>query len=139
MDYSLELTRPFRALRLWLTQKVYGKEVLAAALREKNILASYCAEELASVPHISVVAYPDLSILAFRFSPGGLTSNEGTAQLLARINSHPEIFLSSTKIDDMMVIRVAILSFRTHMETVDRLLAIVRSETEKLAHEKGAL
>lgn len=137
MDYSLELTRPFRALRLWLTQKVYGREVLAAALREKRILAVYAAEELASMPHITLVTDPDLSILAFRFSPGGRVTNEGTAKLLSRINSHPEVFLSSTTIDGQMVIRVAILSFRTHMETIDKLLQIVRAESAQIAEGMG--
>lgn len=137
MDYSLELTRPFRALRLWLTQKVYGRDVLAAALREKRILAVYAAEELAAMPHIKLVTHPDLSILAFRFSPGGDISDEGTAELLTRINAHPEVFLSSTVIDGHMVIRVAILSFRTHMETIDKLLQIVRTESSMMARERG--
>jgi glutamate/tyrosine decarboxylase-like PLP-dependent enzyme len=139
MDYSLELTRPFRALRLWLTLKFYGEEVLAAALREKRILAAYLAEELASVPHITLVTDPDLSILAFRFSPKGDHSDQGTKDLLARINTHPEVFLSSTQIGGMVVIRVAILSFRTHMETVEKLLQIIRLESDKIAAEMGVL
>jgi len=71
--------------------------------------------------------------VAFRLSPGDVFSDDGTAELLARINAHPEVFLSSTTIDGHMVIRVAILSFRTHMETIDKLLHIVRTESTQMA------
>lgn len=135
MDYSLELTRPFRALRLWMAQKVYGPNTFAAALREKSLLAQYCSEELALIPGIILVAEPDLSILAFRLGSQERGSDDLTMRLLSRINAHPGAFLSSTKVDGKMVIRVAVLSFRTHIETIDQLLATIRLEASKITLE----
>jgi glutamate/tyrosine decarboxylase-like PLP-dependent enzyme len=137
MDYSLELTRPFRALRLWLAQRVYGSEVFGAALREKRLLALYCAQRLAELPTIELIAEPDLSILAFRMRDGGATGDQETNALLQRINAHPEAFLSSTRIDGRMVIRVAVLSFRTHLPTIERLLAVIEQEAATLLRARS--
>ena len=49
MDNSIELSRPFRSLRVWLAIKIYGKEVLAASLAEKHLLAKYMCEKLEAI------------------------------------------------------------------------------------------
>ena len=135
MDYALELTRPFRALRLWLALKVHGKETFTAASREKRLLAIYCAKKIEVMPNVTLVAQPDLSIFAFKFRDRGEECDAQTAQLLACINKHPEVFLSSTRVDGRMVIRVAILAFRTHLATIDRLIAIIQQESDRIAME----
>lgn len=133
MDHSLELTRPFRALRLWLAQKVYGREVFAAALREKRLLAQYCARRLAAMPEVELLAEPDLSIVAFRSRAG----EAATSALLAGINAHPDGFLSSTRIDGSLAIRIAVLSFRTHLSTIDRVLAVIERESAAVGRKGG--
>lgn len=65
MDYSLELTRPFRSLRIWLAWKYYGPSLLANALREKYLLAQFCRDEFQKIPHLKILAPLDLSIFAF--------------------------------------------------------------------------
>jgi glutamate/tyrosine decarboxylase-like PLP-dependent enzyme len=133
MDYSLELTRPFRALRLWLALKVHGEEVFRRALQEKLALARYTHERLAGLPGLRMVGAPDLSIVAFSVEHPELEqANRQTRELLQRINRHPEAFLSSTLIDGRFVIRVAILSFRTHLATIDALLETITNELARL-------
>lgn len=129
MDYSLELTRPFRSLRLWLALRVHGVETLRSALREKLALADHLAREIESIPRLRLVSPPDLSILAFRVeTTGGEDADTATRALLERVNRHPEVFLTSTTLDGAFVIRIAVLSFRTHLETAERLLGILREE-----------
>ncbi|RZA25907.1 MAG: hypothetical protein EOP10_05335 [Proteobacteria bacterium] len=135
MDYSLELTRPFRSLRIWLSLKQYGPAVFAEALREKYLLAEHCRAELLKVPGIRVFGSIDLSIFAFSIeSEGGdqSESNRLTQRLLDSLNKTPDFFLSSTLIDGAFLIRVAILSFRTHIETVESLIRSVGVETQTL-------
>jgi len=129
MDYSLELTRPFRSLRIWLALKIHGEAIFTLALREKLLLAQYCRDQLAMIPHLHLMGNMDLTILAFRYenSATGKNGNEQTKALLQAINSEQKVFLSSTLIDGYFVIRVAILSFRTHLHTVDDLIHIVRT------------
>ncbi|XYI02197.1 pyridoxal phosphate-dependent decarboxylase family protein [Sorangium sp. So ce1128] len=137
MDYSLELTRPFRSLRLWLALRIHGKYVFRSALQEKLALAQYCYACLVTVPDIEVLARPDLSIVAFRYVPlqGSRPPNDATKLLWIRLNRHKEFFLSSTTIDGLFIIRVSILSFRTHLDTIDLLLDAVRTETSALLKE----
>jgi len=136
MDYSLELTRPFRSLRIWLALKVHGAGVFKQALSEKLLLAAYCREQLAMIPGIVLVAGLDLSIFAFRYHDSAQSEakcDELNRLLLRSINAHPEAFLSSTVVDGRFVLRVAILSFRTHLKTVEALIHSVRVETAQLA------
>jgi glutamate/tyrosine decarboxylase-like PLP-dependent enzyme len=137
MDYSLELTRPFRSLRLWLALRIHGQDVFRSALQEKLALAQYCHDCLATVPYIEVFARPNLSIFAFRHVPpkGSRSPNDATRLLWTRLNRHKEFFLSSTTVDGSFIIRVAILSFRTHLETIDALVDAIRTEAAALAKE----
>jgi len=138
MDYSLELTRPFRSLRIWLALKVHGAGLFKQALSEKLLLAAYCREQLAMIPGIELVSGLDLSIFAFRYHDSAQSEakcDELNRLLLRRINAHPEAFLSSTVVDGRFVLRVAILSFRTHLKTVEALIHSVRVETAQLASE----
>ncbi len=142
MDYSLELTRPFRSLRIWLALKVYGAPLFKQALSEKLLLAAYCRDQLATIPGVEIVSGLDLSIFAFRYVDSGRSDGDLDAfnkLLMQRINAHPEAFLSSTLVDGRFVLRVAILSFRTHLKTVDRLIATVRAEVGLLTQQGGAL
>ena len=136
MDYSLELTRPFRSLRIWLALKVHGAGLFKQALSEKLLLAAYCREQLAMIPGIELVSGLDLSIFAFRYfdqTQSEAKCEELNRLLLQRINAHPQAFLSSTVVDGRFVLRVAILSFRTHLKTVDALIRNVRAEAAQLA------
>jgi aromatic-L-amino-acid decarboxylase len=128
-DISPELTREFRGLRLWLPLKMHGIGPFRQALDEKLDLAQYAAAELRKIKDIEIVAEPQLSLLAFRYSPAGQTTeetNELNRKLLDRINSVGRVFLSPTMLDDKFVIRLCILSVRTHRDRNDEFLEIVR-------------
>ena len=125
MDNSIELSRPFRSLRVWLAIKIYGKEVLAASLAEK-IYLQYMCEKLEAIPQVSIFTKPDLSIVSFK-----LDSDRSSKQLLDLINSHQKFHLSSTTIDGSFIIRVAIVSFRTHKEHIDELFEIIQTSVKE--------
>ncbi len=139
MDYSLELTRPFRSLRLWLALKVHGETVLRSALEEKLALARYCHACITSMSELEVLGAPSLSIFVFRVAEGtfSISANEATRLLWTRLNRHEQFFLSTTTIDGKFVIRVAILSFRTHLNTIDALVEAIRTEMAGLVDEFG--
>ena len=69
---SPELSRGWRGLRLWLPIKLVGIEPFRANLDEKLDLAQWAAEELRRIPGIEILAEPQLSITAFRWTKTGL-------------------------------------------------------------------
>ncbi len=68
-DLSPELTRHFRALRLWLPLQMAGVAAFRAAQREKLLLAQYFHARLSELPDFDAGPAPDLSVVAFRYVP----------------------------------------------------------------------
>lgn len=118
-DLSPELTRHFRALRLWLPLQAAGVGAFRAAQSEKIRLARYFHARLAGLDGWEVGAAPDLSIVAFRFRPAAGGTDAFNGRLLRRVQEDGRIFLSGTRIDGAPWLRCAILSFRTHLAHID--------------------
>ncbi|MEP1094753.1 MAG: aminotransferase class V-fold PLP-dependent enzyme [Cyclobacteriaceae bacterium] len=129
-DVSPELTKHFRGLRLWLPLKLFGIRPFRAALHEKILLAQYLHLEIQKLPGFTVGPKPDLSVAIFRYVPETGDANTFNEKLIKAIQDDGRIFLSSTSIDGIFWIRVAVLIFRTHLRELDLLLEIIRKETE---------
>ncbi|MDX1997045.1 MAG: aminotransferase class V-fold PLP-dependent enzyme [Thermoanaerobaculia bacterium] len=132
---SPELTRPFRGLGVWLPFHLHGVAAFRAALDEKLDLARWITTELPTIPHLQLVAAPELTILAFRLEPPGL---DGEAldclnqAWLDRTHARGRVFLSGTRLHGRFTPRIAIQSFRTHREQVAACLADLRAAAEEL-------
>jgi aromatic-L-amino-acid decarboxylase len=130
-ELSPELSRDFRGLRVWLPLKLVGARVFARALDEKLDLAELCAAALRDLPHVELVAPPQLSLLAFRHAPPGLAEgpelDAHNRRLLAAINRRGRVYLTSTIVRGRVVLRVCVLSFRTHRDRVEAALADIRA------------
>jgi aromatic-L-amino-acid decarboxylase len=134
-----ELTRPFRALRVWLPLRLCGVEAFREAAAEKVALAREAADELASVPHLEVVAAPQLSTLAFRFDPEAVPGDADawTQALLEAVNARQRVHLSGTRLDVGYVARICVVSFRTGPGDLRACLEDVQAAAEELLEEKG--
>jgi glutamate/tyrosine decarboxylase-like PLP-dependent enzyme len=132
-DYSLELTRPFRGPRMWLPLKRFGLEVFRAALSEKIWLARYFHRELGRLDGWELGPEPDLSIVTFRYLPGSGDANAFNRRLLEAVHRDGTVFITSTLIDDVFTLRLAVLNFRTHRQQVDYLLDLLRTSAAELA------
>jgi aromatic-L-amino-acid decarboxylase len=132
-DYSPELSRDFRGLRVWLPLMLHGVSAFREALDEKLDLARYLDEELRATPGFELRWEPDLSVVAFTYRfPGDVDQNEMNQKLLERINASRRVFLSSTLIHDRYVIRACILSFRTHRDRIEEAVEIIRQAAADL-------
>jgi aromatic-L-amino-acid/L-tryptophan decarboxylase len=121
-DYSPELSRDFRGLRVWLPLHLHGVGAFRRALEEKLSLARHVYDALVQSNDLEVPWKPDLSIVAFRPRTGGEAAAQ---QLLDRINDSRRIFLSSTSIDDTTYLRVCVLSHRTGPVRIDESIEII--------------
>lgn len=122
-DYSPELSRDFRGLRVWLPLKLHGLEVFRDALDEKLDLAMHAFEKLSYDKRFRIISRPSLSTIAFQYMPHRGDANEFNRLLLSKVNGEKKVFLSSTIIDGKFFIRICVLSFRTHREHVDEAVA----------------
>lgn len=133
-DYSPELTRDFRGLRVWLPIQLHGLGAFRAALDEKLDLARHLYESLQKVSGLEIPVTPRLSTLVFRVTPSVDDADEKTREILRRINATRRVFLSSTNLDDRFTIRVCIVSHRTHRDRVDELIEIVTDVADQVLH-----
>ena len=131
-DYSPELSRDFRGLRVWLPLMLHGVGAFRAALDEKLDLTRLLYEALRDAPGFELPWEPDLTVVPFRYRPRSGDPEEFNRRLLERINASGRVFLSSTMIDGRFVIRACIVSFRTHRDRIEEAIGIIRSAAGSL-------
>ena len=131
-ESSPELTRPFRGLRLWLPLKLAGVAPFRAALEEKLLLARYFYEEINKIDGFVTGAYPDLSIVTFRYLPDRGDADEFNQKLITAVQQDGRIFLSSTMLDGKFTLRLAVLNLHTHQETIDLALKILKEKANAI-------
>jgi aromatic-L-amino-acid decarboxylase len=136
-EMSPELSRPFRGLRLWLPLKLLGAAPFRAALDEKLDLARWACERLRETPGVEILAPPELSLFAFRLAPGEM-AGEGPAlddlnrQWLARVNALQRVHLTGTVLGGRFVLRICVLSFRTHGDRMAQAIEDLRATAREL-------
>jgi len=126
-DLSPELTRHFRAMRLWLPLQIAGVAAFRAAQSEKLALARYFHARLSELGDWDAGPEPDLSVVAFRYLPKSGDVDKFNERLIKHVQDEGRVMLSGTRIDGKFYLRCAILCFRTHLEHVDEAVdAVVR-------------
>ena len=122
-EYSPELSRDFRGLRVWFPLKLHGVSAFRDALDEKLDLTSLLSEALRTIPQLEVPWEPELTVVAFRLRD---RDDDANRRLLETINASGRVFLSSTIVDGRFTLRACIVSHRTHRDRVEECVEIVR-------------
>jgi glutamate/tyrosine decarboxylase-like PLP-dependent enzyme len=127
-DYGIQLTRSFRALKLWMTLKVFGRRHVAAAVRRGFERAEQAETLLRQRPEWTVVTPAQMGIVTFRCVPDGWTPEEVDAlngRLAAALSQEGNVFLTKTTLEGRPVLRLCPINPRTRprdiRRTVDRL------------------
>ncbi len=131
-DLSPELSRDFRGLRLWLPLQLHGLAAFRAQLVEKLALARRAYQQLRDDPRFEMVDEPQLSVVAFRLRGPAAEADAAGAELLRRVNARRRVFLSSTRIGGRYVLRICVLSFRTHADRLQEAVDALREEARAL-------
>ena len=131
-DVSPELSKHFRGLRMWLPLKLHGVRAFRSALEEKLRLAMYAWERLNEMDEIEMGPKPQLTVFMFRWKPDNGNADEMNNKLHRAVIDDGRVFLSTTRINESFVLRLAILSVRTHLEEVDRLIEVLKEKMEML-------
>jgi glutamate/tyrosine decarboxylase-like PLP-dependent enzyme len=136
MEYNLPLTKEFKALKVWMTIKAFGATRLRKEIASDIDKATYLSELVDSDENLELMAPVPLSIVCFRYNPGGIEEsslNSLNDQLIQEIESDGRVFLTGTKIRGKTALRVCFINPRTDKEDIQLLKKVVLEKGSKLA------
>jgi aromatic-L-amino-acid decarboxylase len=140
LDYGLQNSRGFRALKTWLGLRQAGRSGYQKMIRNNIDLARNLFQLIIEQEELLAVSN-NLSITTFRYSPKDLSGdsivdenylNLLNEQLLNNLQAGGKVFLSHAIVDQKYCLRVCIVNFRTTSENLEALVKIVLEEGRKL-------
>jgi Glutamate decarboxylase and related PLP-dependent proteins len=118
-NYGMELSRGFKALKVWMSLKEHGIEKYAAMVRQNIRQAQYLAKLVRNEKELELLADVSLNIVCFRYNPGNRTEeelNELNKELLMRLQEQGVAAPSYTVLHNKYAIRAAITNHRSKRE-----------------------
>ncbi len=127
VDTTLEYSRPFRALKLWLAFRTHGAGAFREAIERNLDQARLLRELVEEHDDLELVGAPGLSIVPFRHLPGdGRDLDAHTLELARALAADGRVYVSPAVVDGAAVLRPCIVNFRTTDDDVRALVDIVR-------------
>lgn len=138
MDTGIQLGRRFRSLKLWMVLRHFGADGIRTRLTEHIRLAKLFADWVDADPDFERVAPVPFSVVCFRAHPRSSSMSSDqldvfNERLLDALNATGEVFLSTTRLNGAVVLRLAVGHLRTAEEHVARAWQLVREHTAQLA------
>lgn len=127
-EYGPELSRGFRALKVWFTLREHGVRRLGAAIERNCRQARHLAARVEAEPRLELMAPVALNIVCFRHrlpAAGAAAQNDLNAEIVADLQELGIAAPSTTRLGDDLVIRVNITNHRSRMSDFDDLVAAV--------------
>jgi aromatic-L-amino-acid/L-tryptophan decarboxylase len=135
-DYGVELSRRFRALKVWLTLQYYGTRCIAEAIAEDISLAAYLGELVSKADDFELLAPVELSICCFRYVPqGGMSDtelNQLNERIMALVQKGGRAYVSNATVNGRFALRACITNFRTTKADIEETVEAIR-ETARIA------
>jgi aromatic-L-amino-acid/L-tryptophan decarboxylase len=130
VDMTLEYSRPFRALKLWLAFRVHGAAQFRAAIRANVMQAQLCQTLIGQQEGLELLVEPQLSTVPFRHVPKTLRGNETALnehnlQLVKKMQDDGRVYVSSAVVDGRVCLRPCFVNFRTCDDDVKVLIEVV--------------
>ena len=135
-DFGPELSRGFRALKVWFALKEHGSETFAASIEDNCRLARLLGDRISEDPQLELLAPVTLNIACFRLRVDGLSANaldQLNEDIVAELQLRGIAAPSTTRIGGKLAIRANITNHRTRDADIGILLAAVRTIGAELA------
>lgn len=131
---TLEYSRPLRSLKLWLTYRVYGADMLRTWIGRTIAYARQLADDITADPEFELLHEPTLSTVCFRHLGRGTAGtaaavgefNDHNHRLTEAVNRDGRVYMAPATVDGRTCMRVCFTNFRTRSEHVTELLRVVR-------------
>ncbi|HZH29457.1 MAG TPA: aminotransferase class V-fold PLP-dependent enzyme [Pyrinomonadaceae bacterium] len=151
-DYGVELSRRFRALKIWMLLRYYGARRIAAAISEDNALAAYFGAQVVASEDFELLAPVELSICCFRYVPPEVRRQIAGADAALRARLEAEVdelngrillavqrggraYVSNASLRGRFALRACIVNFRTTRPDIDATLDIVRAAAREMGRD----
>ncbi len=135
-DMGPQVTRAFKAFKLWFSLQIYGEEAFRKAVQSGIDLARYAQSQIEKKPDWEVTSNASVGIVSFRFTGADLSLeqlNSVNARIVRSMTNSGFAFLSSTELDGVYVIRLCPLHPDLQRSDIDETLAtLARIATEDL-------
>ncbi len=140
VDITLEYSRPFRALKLWLAFRAHGAEAFRRAIESNLRQARLLYDEVCARPELEAIGGPpSLSIVPFRHAPEGVADVDGHNARLARaLQDDGRVWVAPATIDGRTYLRPCIVNFRTTDDDVRALVDLSCELGARLAAEPSS-
>jgi glutamate/tyrosine decarboxylase-like PLP-dependent enzyme len=119
-DFGPDLSRSFKALKVWFTMQVYGTDRLARMMEQTCELAQYLANRIDESAELELLAPVNLNIVCFRYRCDD--ADRVNAEIVVAIQESGIAAPSSTTIEGKFAIRAAIFNHRTSQLEIDSLV-----------------
>jgi aromatic-L-amino-acid decarboxylase len=127
-DYGVQLTRGFRALKLWMSLRTFGIAAFRDAIDRGFVLAEYAQECLAANPDVwEIVSHARMAIVVFRFRG----SDADQVRIVEAMLAHGGAFLTSTTHAGRIVLRMCTINPRTTAEDIRETIAVLRASASR--------
>jgi aromatic-L-amino-acid/L-tryptophan decarboxylase len=146
MDYGIQLGRRFRALKLWMIIRYFGREGLAARIREHCRLARLFASWIQNTNGWEILAPFPFSVVCFRaISPRHDRENDEeykrrldllNEQIMSSFNATGDAFMSHTRLNDRFTLRFAVGNIRTTEQHVRKAWELLNEQKENLEESR---
>jgi len=132
-DFGPDLSRGFRALKVWMTLKTYGAAKLGQVVAHNCSLAQQLAHLVDAQPQLERLAPVTLNVVCFRVLAPGVDLDALNADIVADVQESGVAVPSTTRIGGVLAIRVALVNHRTRLDDVQMLLgAVLMAAQERL-------
>ncbi len=143
VDKSIQTTRRFDALKLWMTLRIMGADGIGSLFDEVVSLAAAGYDVIASDPRFEVVVEPQISTLVFRFLPGEDVPADlvDEAQLHARkaLFASGEAVVAGTRVDGKQYLKFTLLNPQTTTADIAAVLDLLAAHAEQFLGESLAV
>ena len=127
-DWHVQLGRRFRSLKLWFVIRHYGIEGLQHHVREHVRLAQQFAEWVRGDARFEIAAPAKLNLVCFRLRSG----DRDNQLLMDRLNASGDLYLTHTKLDGKLTLRLCVGQTNTQARHVERAWERILEEAEKI-------
>jgi aromatic-L-amino-acid/L-tryptophan decarboxylase len=135
-EESVELSRRFRALRLWLSLRYHGLQAFRGAIQKDLDFAQRLAAAIAKRPDLELLAPVVLSAICFRYKGTEFLSedelNQHNAAILKRVLQRGRVYLSNATLRGKFCLRACIVNHRTTTDDVDSVIPEVLAAAKDL-------
>jgi glutamate/tyrosine decarboxylase-like PLP-dependent enzyme len=142
-DLGPELSRSFRALKVWFALKTHGASGFARMIEKNCRQAQYLAKLVTANSPLELLAHPTLNVVCFRCRPEGMSDEELdklNRDIVADLQERGIAAPSTTKVNGKVAIRVAITNHRSRRDDFDLLvesvLAVARERTPAVRNDQ---